>query len=414
MAIKPLTDTSVKSAKFDHDAPANNTRRDGHGLELRISKTAKSWLFKYYRPADGKRTNMSFGQYPDVSLVMARQKRKEARTLLAQGIDPALDRKAKAEADKTANANTFAAVADRVMELKRTTLSPQHCKEVLARLNLHVLPSLGRLPVADIRAPFVIEALKPLERAGKLNTLKCCCQHVNEVMNFAVNSGLVEYNPCSKIAAVFAANKAKHMPTLPPEGIIELITTIDDAALMFTTRMLMEWQLHTLTRPSETAGARWDEIDMEAQIWAIPAERMKMKRDHRVPLTDATMAILERLRPWSNNREYLFPHNSKPKGHAGPGTANCALKRMGFQDRQTAHGFRALGSTTLNEAGFNPDAIEAALAHVDTNTVRATYNRTDYLAERVIMMRWWSAHIEKARRGEFNIEPGRRGLEMVA
>ncbi|WP_323908528.1 tyrosine-type recombinase/integrase [Aeromonas caviae] len=413
MAIKPLTDSSVKTAKFDSDAPANNTRRDGQGLELRISKTAKSWLFKYYRPADGKRTNMSFGQYPDVSLAMARQKRQEARALLADGVDPAIDRKAKVEAERAANANTFAAITDRVMELKRVKQTAQHCKEVIARFDLHILPSLGKLPVADIRAPFVIAALKPLEKAGKLDTLKRCCQHVNEVMNFAVNSGLVEYNSCAKIATVFATNKVEHMATLPPEGITELIAAMDDAALKFTTRMLMEWQLHTLARPAEAAGARWDEIDEESQTWVIPADRMKMGREHRVPLTDATMAILDRLRPWSGNREYLFPHNSNPKAHAGPGTANCALKRMGFQDRQTAHGFRALGSTTLNEAGFNSDAIEAALAHVDGNKVRASYNRADYFAERMIMMRWWSAHIEKARRGEFSIELGRRGLELV-
>lgn len=407
MAKTTLTATAVQAAK-------PGTYSDGEGMTLVVTATCKSWRLKYYHPVTKKRQNMSLGKYPEISLAEARKRRAAARELIAQGVDPAANRNAKAEAEKVASDNTFAALVDRVMELKRAKLTANHCDEVIERLTLHVLPNLGKVPVADIRAPFVINMLKPLEDAGKLNTLKRCCQHINEVMDFATNSGLVEYNPCAKISKVFKAHVAEHNPTVTPAGIVELVAAMDGSKMAFTTRGVIEWQLHTMVRPVEAASVRWDEIDMEARIWAIPANKMKMRRDHRVPLTDEMIAILERMRPLSGHRPYVFPHSSRPLEHMFEGTANSALKRMGYKDKQTAHGLRALASTTLNEAGFNPDAIEAALAHTDANKVRASYNRADYLAERVIMMRWWSAHIEKARQGVFSLEPGRRGLELVA
>jgi len=168
---------------------------------------------------------------------------------------------------------------------------------------------------------------------------------------------------------------------------------ISYASIKLVTRYLIEWQLHTMVRPSEAAGAKWQEIDFENKLWIIPAERMKKKREHLVPLTEQTLEILERLRPLSGHREYLFPADRNPRSHINEQTANMALKRMGYEKRLVAHGLRALASTTLNQHGFDPDVVEAALAHIDKNEVRRAYNRADYLERRRVMMDWWSDNV---------------------
>lgn len=412
--VAPLTDSSVRTAKFNPDDAKLNTRRDGQGLELRITATSKSWLFKYYRPADSKRTNISFGQYPDVSLAMAREKRQEARALLAQGIDPQRYRDEQAAAQKAETANTFGVVFEQLMELKTHKASPQHCYEIRRRFELHILPTLAHAPIADIRAPAVIAMLRPLEVSGTLDTLSRCCSQINEVMDYAVNYGLIVANPCAKIIKVFKAPVRNKMPTLPPEGIIELMATLAGSRMDLTTACLARWQLHTLVRPVEAAGTRWDEIDIEERVWTIPGDRMKMGEPHRVPLTDEAIAVLEKIRPWSGRREHVFPGRANPRTHINSQAVNQILSRNGFKGRLVAHGLRALGSTTLNEQGFPADHIEAALAHADTNKVRAAYNRADYLEERREMMAWWSDHIEQARKGVYTVrEKARPDLRVV-
>ena len=178
---------------------------------------------------------------------------------------------------------------------------------------------------------------------------------------------------------------------------------VANASIKRTTRCLIEWQLHTMTRPSEASGAMWKEIDMESKVWTIPSERMKKRRDQRIPLTDQMLAILEVMKPISGHREFVFPSDRDPKKPCNSQTANMALKRMGFAGRLVSHGLRSLASTTLNEQGFDRDLIEAALAHVDDNQVRSAYNRTDYLERRRPMMNWWSEHILEAATGCFSV-----------
>ena len=193
------------------------------------------------------------------------------------------------------------------------------------------------------------------------------------------------------------------MAALTPAELPELMQAIATASIKRTTRCLIEWQLHTMTRPSEAAGARWEEIDLETKVWTIPPERMKKRREHRIPLTEQMLALLEVMKPISGHREYVFPSDREPKKPCNSQTANMALKRMGFAGRLVSHGLRSLASTTLNEQGFERDLVEAALAHVDDNQVRSAYNRTDYLERRTPMMCWWSKHIEKASQGSLSI-----------
>lgn len=425
MSKDRLYDSNVKNAKPGISPKAKPgdplvkeyNLADGDGLYLRVKLNgSKMWLFNYFRPGDKKRANISFGLYPDVTLSAARERRRECRTLLAQGIDPKLHKEeqiATAQAELEASANTFERMASKWLDLKRHDVSEAYAADSWRSLELYVLPFIGSMPIDQIRAPKVIEMLRPLEADGKLETVRRLCQRINEILDYSVNHGLLDANPCAAVRKVFKKPAKKHMPTLKPDELPFLMADIANGRLDPTTRCQIEWSLHTLVRPGESAGARWDEIDMESKVWNIPVERMKMDRPHRVPLTPQAISLLERMRPISGHRPFVFPGYRDPLGHINDQSANAALKRLGYGGRLVAHGLRSLGSTTLNEQGFNPDAIEAALSHADENEIRRAYNRSDYFEQRVIMMSWWSHHIEQASQGNLSLASGTKALKLV-
>nr|WP_247659032.1 integrase domain-containing protein [Aeromonas hydrophila] len=399
-----MTDSKLRTAKPE---AKEYSLGDGDGLYLRVKPNgARLWVFNYYRPSDKKRANISFGPYPDVTLAAARERRREARALLAQAIDPKRHKEeqiAFVQAEQEANANTFERMAAMWLELKRHDVSEAYADDSWRSLELYVLPFIGSMPINQIRAPKVIEMLRPIEADGKHETVRRLCQRINEILDYSVNHGLLDANPCAAIRKVFKKPSKKHMPTLKPTELPMLMADIANGRLDHTTRCQIEWSLHTLVRPGESAGTRWDEIDFEGRVWNIPADRMKMDRPHRVPLTSQALSLLERMKPISGHRPYVFPGYRDPLGHINNQSANAALKRLGYGGRLVAHGLRSLGSTTLNEQGFNPDAIEAALSHSDENEIRRAYNRTDYFEQRVIMMDWWSKHIEQASQGNLSL-----------
>ncbi len=414
MGTDRLSDSKVRAAK---PKDKDYTLADGEGLELRVSTSGtRRWVFKYYRPSDRKRTNMAFGSYPGTSLAAARERRRQARALLAEGIDPKahqLEQAAIARLKHEASTNTFERMAGEWMELKRHKVKPETAMRDWRSLELYVLPFIGAIPIDQIRAPRVIEVLRPVEASGILDTLHRLCRQINEIMNYCVNHGLLEANPCSAIRKVFKTPTKTNMPTLKPNELPGLMADIASGRIDPTTRCQIEWSLHTLVRPGESAGTRWDEIDFEAKVWNIPADRMKMERPHRVPLTPQALALLERMKPISGHRPFVFPGYRDPMGHINDQSANAALRRLGYGGRLVAHGLRSLGSTTLNEQGFNPDAIEAALSHADDNEIRRAYNRSDYFEQRVIMMGWWSEHIEQASQGSLSMASGFKALKVV-
>ncbi|MGY3860334.1 integrase domain-containing protein [Aeromonas lacus] len=407
MSKDKLTDSKLRTAKPE---AKEYSLGDGDGLYLRVKPNgARLWVFNYYRPSDKKRANISFGPYPDVTLAAARERRREARALLAQAIDPKRHKEeqiAFVQAEQEANANTFERMAAMWLELKRHDVSEAYADDSWRSLELYVLPFIGSMPVNQIRAPKVIEMLRPIEADGKHETVRRLCQRINEILDYSVNHGLLDANPCAAIRKVFKKPSKKHMPTLKPTELPMLMADIANGRLDHTTRCQIEWSLHTLVRPGESAGTRWAEIDFEGRVWNIPADRMKMDRPHRVPLTSQALSLLERMKPISGHRPYVFPGYRDPLGHINNQSANAALKRLGYGGRLVAHGLRSLGSTTLNEQGFNPDAIEAALSHSDENEIRRAYNRTDYFEQRVIMMNWWSNHIEQASQGNLSLAIG--------
>lgn len=405
-----LTDKDIKSAK-PRDKEYNLF--DGDGLRLRIKPNgSKQWIFNYYKPITGKRANLSLGKYPDLSLANARKNAMAARELLAQGIDPQEERKRQELVHKEIYEHTFAKVSEDWFNLKKHEVTPDYAVDIWRSLELHVFPQIANTPVKDIDAPLVIDLLRPIEAKGSLETVKRLSQRLNEIMNYAANCGLVKANPLTGIRAAFKKPKKENMAALAPDELPELMGAIANASIKRTTRCLIEWQLHTMTRPSEASGARWDEIEWEEKIWTITADRMKKRREHRIPLTEQMLALLEVMKQISGHREFIFPSDRDPKKPCNSQTANMALKRMGFAGRLVSHGLRSLASTTLNEQGFDRDLIEASLAHVDDNQVRSAYNRTDYLERRRPMMSWWSEHIEEAAKGSLSVT-GTKQLKIV-
>lgn len=406
----PLTDTQVKLAK-----PRQNEYElsDGGGLILRIRPTGtKAWLFKYQKPHTKSRTNFSLGTYPDVSLADARRERTNAKELLTQKIDPKEHKDTQDRKSQKENSNTFKRVALLHHDIKKTTISADHATDIWRSFEIHLLPKIGNVPVHKLDAPKVIETLKPVA-AKSPETVKRLCQRINEVMIYATNTGLIHHNPLAGIKSAFKTPAKKNMPTIAPDQLPDFMKTLTTASIKLTTRCLIEWQLHTMVRPSEAAGTRWDEIDTKAALWRIPAERMKKKKAHTVPLSTQALALLEVIRPLSGSREHVFPGDRNHHKPSHSSTANMAIKRMGYHGELVAHGLRSLASTTLNEQGFDSDVIEACLAHVDKNEVRAAYNRAEYIERRKKVMSWWSKHIEKASTGNMSLASSKQGLSVV-
>jgi integrase len=408
--VNPLTNTQVKQAK-----PKDKIYKlsDGDGLQLRIMPNgSKQWLLDYFKPFTKKRTSLSLGAYPEVSILEARKKRVASRELLAKDIDPKEYKDDHHREQLLLASHTLKSVATDWFAIKKTTIADVTAKSLWRKFENHVFPKLGHRPIDKILAPEAIEALKPLAAKGNLETTGKIIGHLNNIMTHALNTGILQHNPLSGIRSAFSAPKVTNMPTIKPDELGKLMKDISYASIKLVTRCLIEWQLHTMTRPSESAKAEWSEIDLENKLWVIPAERMKMRLEHKVPLTEQAIEILERLKPITGHRKHLFPSHIDHKKHCNVETANKALIRMGYKNRLVAHGLRALASTTLNEEGLNPDVIEAALSHVDKNEVRRAYNRAEYLESRRELMCWWSEHIQQASMGSLSVT-GFKGLKIV-
>ncbi|MEH4624803.1 integrase domain-containing protein [Phytobacter diazotrophicus] len=376
---RPLTNTEVLRAKaLEKDL----TLHDGDGLFLIVKTSGKKlWRFRYQRPATKQRTMMGLGAFPALSLADARGLRADYLALLANGIDPQIQAEVAEEQQQIALDSIFSTVAAKWFQLKSKSVTPDYAKDIWRSLEKDVFPSIGEIPVQQLKA------------RGALETVRRLVQRINEIMIYAVNTGLIDANPASGVGMAFEKPKKQNMPTLRPEELPKLMRSLVMSNLSVSTRCLIEWQLLTLVRPSEASGTRWEEIDLNAKLWTIPAMRMKAKREHIVPLSPQAIEILDVMKPISAHREHVFPSRNDPKQPMNSQTANAALKRIGYGGKLVAHGLRSIASTAMNEAGFNADVIESALAHTDKNEVRKAYNRSTYLLQRVELMNWWGQQI---------------------
>lgn len=390
---RPLTNTEVSRAKAtDKDL----TLHDGDGLFLLVKTSGKKlWRFRYQRPATKRRTMMGLGTFPALSLAEARSLRAEYLSLLVRGIDPQTQAEQAVEQQQVAIDSIFSNVAANWFAIKCNSITSDYAKDIWRSLDKDIFPSIGKIPVQELKARTLVEALEPIKARGALETVRRLVQRINEIMIYAVNTGLIDANPATGIGMAFEKLRKQNMPTLRPEELPKLMRSLAMSNLSVPTRCLIEWQLLTLVRPSEASGTRWVEIDLDAKLWAIPAERMKAKREHIVPLSPQALEILEVMKPISANREHVFPSRNDPHKAMNSQTANAALKRIGYSGKLVAHGLRSLASTILNEEEFNPDVIEAALAHSDRNEIRKTYNRALYLTQRVELLNWWGNKVTK-------------------
>ncbi|MBW0659120.1 integrase domain-containing protein [Escherichia coli] len=388
---RPLSNTEVLRAKaLEKDL----TLHDGEGLFLIVKTSGKKlWRFRYQRPATKKRTMMGIGAFPALSLADARRLRADYLALLANGIDPQVQAEFIEEQQQIALDSIFSTVATNWFQIKSKSVSPDYAKDIWRSLEKDIFPAIGEIPVQQIKARTLVETLEPIKARGALETVRRLVQRINEIMIYAVNTGLIDANPASGVGMAFEKPKKQNMPTLRPEELPALMRSLIMSNLSVPTRCLIEWQLLTLVRPSEASGTRWSEIDLDAKLWVIPAERMKAKREHIVPLSPQALDILEVMKPISAHREHVFPSRNNPRQSMNSQTANAALKRIGYGGKLVAHGLRSIASTAMNEAGFNADVIEAALAHSDKNEVRKAYNRSTYLQQRIELMNWWGNEI---------------------
>ena len=375
---------------------------DADGLSIEVAASgAKLWRFRYR--ISGRERKISFGRYPEVSLKEARQKRDEARAAIRDGSDPGAERKkAKLLAVLSAE-NTFAAIADEYITTKLVGENKAAITIDKARWLVTHLAPIASLPIVEIKPQELYAALKRLEGAGKHETARRCRSFASRVFRYAVVTGRAEADPAAMLSGALITPKVKHHAApIDPAKVGDVLRAIDAYTTGAPiTRLALQIAPHVMTRPGELRQALWEEFDLDAAIWRIPAGRMKARRPHAIPLSRQVVAYLREVQEFSGPTGYVFPAFHTSRKPMSENTMNQAFRRMGFTgDEVTSHGLRTTASTLLNESGkWHPDAIERALAHGDSDAVRGIYNRGHYLDERTAMMQWWSDHLDQLRAG---------------
>lgn len=391
-----LTDLAVKNAK-----PGQKTvrLRDDRGLYLEISpKGGKWWRLRYM--IKGKANMLSLGVYPDVSLKDARERRDEARKLIANGIDPSAARKEE-KAEAAAEALTFEHVAREWYERFKPKWSASHSLDVIQRLEKNVFASLGPKPIRDITAPELLAAVRLIEGRGAVESARRILQMCGQIFRYAIATGQADRDIAADLRGSLPPAREKHHASLTdPKAVAQLLRAIDGYQGSLVAVCALKLAPLVFVRPGELRHAEWSEIDFDKAEWRIPAAKMKMKEQHIVPLSRQAVAILLELHPLTGSGRYVFPSIRTSARPMSENTVLAALRRMGYtKDEMTGHGFRSMASTLLNEMGWNRDAIERQLAHAERNAVRAAYNFAEHLPERRRMMAAWSDHLDALKAG---------------
>ncbi len=393
-----LTDTAIRNSK-PKDKPYKVA--DAQGLYLLVNPTgSKLWRIKYR--IDGAERKLALGAYPEITLAEARAARDAARKQLAHSVDPnAAKRQAKIEASIWAG-NTFASVADELIEKKgregRATATLEKQRWLLKLLG----QDFGKRPVADITPQELLHELKKHERRGRLETAKQLRAFAGQVFRYAAATARAERDPAQLLQGALISPTVKHFAAITDTAQFgALLRAIDDyqgdPAVMYALKL----SPHVFQRPGEIRQMEWAEVDFDKAVWTIPEIKMKMRQPHVVPLSKQAVAILREMRGLSGSGRYVFPSVRTRARPISDNTVNAALRRMGYsKDQMTAHGFRTSASSLLNESGkWNPDAIERALAHMVPGIIRRIYNQSAYWAERVEMAQWWSDYLDALRKG---------------
>ena len=386
-----LNDRQIKNAK-----PAEKPFKlnDGKGLYLYINTSGgKLWRFDFSH--NGKRKTLSIGKYPTVSLVEARQAAENARRLLVSGQDPSEAKQQEKRERQAAALNTFEAIARRWHSDNLIRWKENHAARVLRYFETDVFPVIGAMSIQEIRVSDIKVGLDGVMARGVNNTAEKIREWTGAIFDYAVMLEIVETNPAYSLRKYIPAKQTDHRPALPREELTEFFRRLILAEIEPQNRIALILNMLTFLRSTELRGGQWNEIDFDAAVWTVPAQRMKHEKTapkppHAVPLADWTLELLAELKEITGNTPFLFPSRTKTDGVISDATIGRIIERMGYKGRVTPHGFRSLASSVLNEQGFNPDAIERQLAHIENNKIRAAYNRADYLNERKEFMQWYS------------------------
>lgn len=388
-----LTDTKVRSIK-----PQDKKKKyfDRDGLYLLVSPTGKKYWKMKYSFMD-KANTYSYGQYPQYSLQEARVEHIRLQRLLNEGKDPngeKMEAKRKAKQDFS---NTFYPIADEWFDNNKANWTKKHQQKVWNRLKKYAFPIIGNKPIKKIQALEILnEVIRPIEKNGLNETAHKLYGNIVSIFRFAVLTQRLEYNPIGDLGSVLQPIRTKHRPSIAIDELPKLLQLLDNHNTYESDKIAIKILLHCFVRPSELRKSKWEYVNFSRRQWVIPAELMKMKREHIVPLSNQVLKLLKQLYSYTGKNEYLLPTKNFIKHpYMNENHLNCLLKEIGYKDRHCAHGFRSLASTTLNE--LKPewaDVIEIQLAHIEQNQVRRAYNRAKYLHQREQLMQFWSDHIE--------------------
>lgn len=385
-----LTDKAVKAAKPRQKA---YKLTDGKGLYVLVtSEGRKYWRLKYR--ITGKEKLLALGVYPDVSIAAARTACEEAKAIIKTGRDPIAVKKQGRLAAQVSAANTFEAVALEWIEQQRHGWVPRHVERVLDSLKADIFPDLGNRPISDITAPELLAVLRKVEKRGVYETAQRLLQRCGSVFRYAIQTHRAERNPAVDLRGAIKQPKRENYAALSAADLPEYLRTLDVYNGRRQTKLALKLLALTFVRSGELRAAEWSEFDLGKHEWRIPAERMKMRAPHIVPLSTQALALLEELKTLTGGGRFLFPSQSKLTVPMSENTMIYAIYRMGYHSRATGHGFRATASTILNEQGWKPDVIERQLAHAERNKVRAAYHRSEYLDDRRKMMQAWADYLD--------------------
>lgn len=388
-----LTDVLIRNSR-----PGTQPIRlyDGKGLLLSLKPDGtRGWRFRYR--FDGREKMLSFGAYPEVPLRLARERRDEARALIASGVDPSAERQAR----RAAREDTFEALALEWLKMQEKNLAPRTLKKRTERFQAFVFPFLGSKPITELKATDVLSILKRIEARGKMETAHRVRSDCGNVFRYAVATGRADRDPTIDLRGAIAAVATRNRPAIvDPARIGELLRAIDGYRGDISTEFALRLLPLTFVRPGELRLAEWGEFDLPGSEWRIPPARMKMKALHVVPLSKQAVALLQDLHHLTGQGRLVFPSVRSADRAISDNTINAALRRLGFAGNEMcAHGFRSMASTCLNEQGWHPDLIELQLAHAERDAVRGAYNRAQRLAERRAMMQGWADYLDHLRMG---------------
>lgn len=367
---------------------------DGGGLYLLVNPNGSRYWRMKYRYA-GKEKLLSIGVYPDVTLAEARDKRTEAKRMLAAGDDPSEVKQAAREAKSLAVNNSFELLALEWHGHKKPNWSSGYADDILEYLRKDIFPYIGKKAVTDIKPMTMLSVLKKMEERGVLDKLKKTRQACRQIFTYAIITGRAEFNPVADLAGALKTPKQQHFPHLMPAQIGPFIQAVNAYTGSKVTRAATLLLMYTSVRTIELRASEWAEFDLDNDLWQIPKERMKMRRPHLVPLSRQVKSHLLELKEITGWGKYVFPGRNDARKPMSEASINQVIKRIGFAGRVTGHGFRHTMSTVLHEKGFNSAWIEAQLAHADRNTIRGTYNHAQYLDGRREMLQWYADYLDE-------------------